>query len=365
MESSLITINRWLLPLSWLYGVGIGLRNWLFDVGWLKSRTFDFPLINVGNITVGGTGKTPHVEYLLRLLGTHYRTAVLSRGYKRTSRGYLLATDETSSSKIGDEPWQMKHKFPQAYIAVDANRCRGITRLCSDKQTSDVQVILLDDAYQHRYVKPGLNILLTDYHRLITDDCLLPAGRLREKPSAMERAHMVIVTKCPSSLTPMGFRVIQQSLNLKPFQSLYFSTVRYGTMRALYSDATCKLESLRPQNVHVILVTGIGCPQEMEQDLRRYAQHIKSLAFPDHHHFHRGDIQLINKTFADSPNPKIVITTEKDAARLQEARGLDHKVRENLFALPVQIEIMREQTTAFNETILDYVRKNSRNSRLA
>ena len=208
MEGDLTQIHRWMLPFSWLYGAGVDIRNALFDMGAIRSVSYDIPIINVGNITVGGTGKTPHVEYLIRLLSGRYHVAVLSRGYKRKTKGYLLASTSTAMEEIGDEPWQIKQKFPEVYVAVDTNRRHGIERLMNDEATKDVEVILLDDAYQHRYVKPGYNILLVDYHRLISDDRLLPAGRLRERPSASRRATTVIVTQCPQNINAMGFRVI-------------------------------------------------------------------------------------------------------------------------------------------------------------
>ena len=180
IEGDFIKINEWLRPLSWLYGLGVGFRNMLFEIGVLKSRAYDIPVIAVGNITVGGSGKTPHVEYLVNLLHDKLKVAVLSRGYKRKSRGYVLADKDTTMPMIGDEPFQMKSKYNDIYVAVDKNRREGIERLTNDEATSDTDVILLDDAFQHRYVKPGINILLVDYHRLIIYDELLPAGHLRE-----------------------------------------------------------------------------------------------------------------------------------------------------------------------------------------
>ena len=201
MEGDFIKINKWLLPLSWIYGIGVKLRNTLFSIGILKTRSFDVPVIAVGNITVGGSGKTPHVEYLTRLLKNTFRTAVLSRGYKRKSSGFVQATAETTMPEIGDEPFQMKQKYPDVIVAVDKNRCHGIDTLVENDK--DIDVILLDDAFQHRYVKPGINILLVDYHRLIIYDKLLPAGRLREPLSGKNRADIVIVTKCPKGMKPM------------------------------------------------------------------------------------------------------------------------------------------------------------------
>ena len=204
MEGDFIKINEWLTPLSWFYGLGVNIRNFLFDTGMQKSRSFKTPVISVGNITVGGTGKTPHVEYLVRLLQDHLRLAVLSRGYKRKTNGFVIADDTTKMSDIGDEPFQMKQKFPKLTVAVDHSRADGICRLTkNDSKDADIDVVLLDDAFQHRQVKPGINILLVDYHRLIIYDKLLPAGRLREPLYGKDRADIVIVTKCPSELKPM------------------------------------------------------------------------------------------------------------------------------------------------------------------
>ena len=224
MEGDLIKIREWLLPIAWLYGIGVRIRNWLFDTNILKSKSYDIPVISVGNITVGGTGKTPHTEYLIRLLEKRVKVAVLSRGYKRKSKGFVLATADTPMQDIGDEPFQMKEKFPNIYVAVDKDRRHGIEKLCDGQTAPGTGVVLLDDAFQHRYVKPGLNILLVDYHRLICDDKLLPAGRLREPQAGKDRANIVIVTKCPPDIKPMGFRVIKKNLKLFPYQALYFST---------------------------------------------------------------------------------------------------------------------------------------------
>lgn len=226
-EGDFIKINDWLLPLSWIYGAGVRFRNWLFDVGIKKSRAFDIPVISVGNITVGGAGKTPHVEYLIRLLQDVAQVAILSRGYKRKSHGYVLAGPNTAMPEIGDEPYQMHQKFPNTFVAVDKDRCRGIDHLSFDDETRSTDVILLDDAFQHRYVKPGINILLIDYHRLIIYDKLLPAGRLREPLSGKNRADLVIITKCPKDLKPMEFRVLTKAIDLFPYQQLYFTTLDY------------------------------------------------------------------------------------------------------------------------------------------
>ena len=355
-------IRRWLMPLSWLYGLGVDIRNALFDMGVLPSVSYDIPIINVGNITVGGTGKTPTVEYLIRLLAERYRVAVLSRGYKRKTKGYILSTTASSIEEIGDEPWQIKQKFPDVIVAVDANRRRGIERLMTDEATKDVDVILLDDAFQHRYVKAGHNILLVDYHRIISDDCLLPAGRLRERPSSSTRASTIIVTKCPQHINAMGFRVILSSLNIRPYQQLFFSTFTYETMHQLWGDGMLEPETLRKDNTHVLLLTGIAGPRQMEQDVRKFVQHVSTLTFPDHHYFTKRDVDTINRALQDLPQPHIIITTEKDAARLLHLEGLTEEVKRCTYVLPIGISIMREEKEKFDKTINDYVQENKRNS---
>jgi len=364
MEGDLIHINHSLLPLSWLYRAGIGFRNWMFNTGILKSESFPIPIINVGNISVGGTGKTPHVEYLIRLLSKQYQVAVLSRGYKRKTRGFLLASESTTMEEIGDEPWQIKQKFPQVHVVVDANRREGIRRIMTDKVTRGTQVILLDDAYQHRYVKPGCNLLLVDYHRLITLDEMLPAGRLREPASARHRASMVLVTKCPPQLNPMEFRVVSEALKLRPYQQLFFSYFEYANLQGIFNGRERPLRSLETEE-HVLLLTGIASPEQMMMDLRPFTRHITPLSFPDHHYFSEEDCRRIDEAFTRISTPRLIITTEKDATRLRITKGLSEKVKQALYMLPIEVSIMRNETNKFNEKILGYVRKNPRDSRVA
>lgn len=363
MEGDFIKINEWLLPLSWLYGIGVGIRNSLFDLGILKSRSFDVPVISVGNITVGGSGKTPHVEYLIELLRKRAKVAVLSRGYKRKSKGYVLSGPDTKMQEIGDEPYQMHKKFNDIYVAVDKDRCHGIERLTTDSETKDTDVILLDDAYQHRYVKPGINILLVDYHRLIIYDKLLPAGRLREPKEGKTRADIVIVTKCPKNLKPMSFRVLSRALNLFPYQQLYFTRLDYSDLHLLFGKKTRPLSDITP-NEHILLLTGIASPEQMVQDLKPYCKDITPLRFADHHQFTDSDVEKINSTFASLPSPSCIITTEKDATRLENMQGLSEEVKRNLYVLPVKVKVMLDKQEKFEEAILSYVHKNSKNSTL-
>ena len=364
-DEDFIKINPWLTPLSWLYGIGVRVRNQLFELGILKSRSFDTPVIGVGNITVGGSGKTPFVEHLVRLLMDKAKVAVLSRGYKRETKGFLLANEKSTVADIGDEPLQMSRKFPQVIVAVDEDRCHGIDTLKATEETKDVEVVLLDDAFQHRYVKPGINILLVDYHRLIIYDELLPAGRLREPQNGKDRADIVIVTKCPKDLKPMEFRVIVKAMNLYPYQQLYFTTLDYGELKPVFSGHHTRVSMSQLAEYHVLLLTGIASPEQMEHDLSPLVRHIQPLAFSDHHQFRAKDIQRINDTFAAMGGPKCIITTEKDVTRLQTVKGLSDEVRQNIYVLPVRIQFMQEQEDKFNQFIIGYVRKNSRNSILA
>ncbi len=361
MEGDFIRIDNRLLPLSWLYGIGVRIRNWMFDIGLKKSRSFDIPVISVGNLTVGGSGKTPHVEYLVRLLKDKVKVAVLSRGYKRKSKGYVLAEKQTRMQEIGDEPYQMKNKFADIYVAVDKDRCHGIEQLTGNKETNDTDVIILDDAFQHRHVKPGINILLVDYHRLIIYDRLLPAGRLREPLSGKNRADIVIVTKCPQDMKPMDFRVIMRAMNLYPYQKLFFTTLKYGRLIPAYCGEKRMLDSIKKDD-NILLLTGIASPEQMVTDLKPYTENIIQMNFPDHHQFTPKDINRINEKFAGMPSPKIIITTEKDNTRLFGMEGLSEEVRHNIFILPVEVIFMQEQEEMFNEKIIGYVRKNSRNS---
>ena len=361
MEGDYIKINRWLRPLSFLYGLGVELRSQLFELNILKSRSFTTPVISVGNITVGGTGKTPHVEYLVRLLSKEAKVAVLSRGYKRKTHGYLLADKDSTMRDIGDEPYQMKLKFPNIEVAVDANRCEGIDHLINDEQTKDTDVIILDDAYQHRYVKPGINILLVDYHRLIIYDELLPSGRLREPIESKKRADIVIITKCPDSLNPIDYRVLTKAMKLYAYQSLFFTSLHYGAPYLLFGGDETRVP--KKQNSDVLLLTGIASPEQMIDDVQPNVKSLKPLTFPDHHAFSPRDIEKINNAFAAMPQEsRVILTTEKDAARLRNVSGLSEDVKQRLLVLPVEVKFMLDGEKIFNDKIISYVRKNSRNS---
>lgn len=355
-----------LLPFALLYGLGVGLRNRLFDKGILTSKEFPLPVICIGNISVGGTGKTPHTEYLIRLLRKSYRIAVLSRGYKRKSKGFVLAQPDTPIEAIGDEPFQMSRKFPDIYVAVDRDRCHGISQLTDEITAPGVEAILLDDAYQHRYVKPGLNILLIDYHRPIQEDKLLPAGRLRESPDGKKRADILIISKCPPHLDTECRQQFRKALSPLPHQSLYFTTLAYGKLRLLFTEGPERtLETLTPEE-HLLVVTGIASPTPLLEELSRYTRHVHPLTFGDHHDFNETDLHRIEEMFLRLPGPqKSIVTTEKDAARLVAHPGLSETLKPYFYVLPIEVRFLNHEEESFNQQIIAYVRKNSRNSCLS
>lgn len=358
----MIRTRKILLPLAWVFSLTVRLRNWLFDIGALESQSYKIPTISVGNITAGGTGKTPHIEYLIRLLGTQYQVAVLSRGYKRHTHGYLLAEAESTAQDIGDEPWMLKHKFPSINIAVDADRRHGISRLMNDPETRDTEIILLDDAFQHRYVKPGLNILLTECNRLITDDRMLPSGMLREPISGKDRADIVIVTKCPDSLTQTDYSNIQTKLHLQARQQLFFSKLTYGMPQNMDDKLEMPLTWLKQKDI--LLVTGIGNPQQMEHDLRQMSKTVRAMTFSDHHAYTALDFKLMEFQLKRMPEDSIIVTTEKDAARLA-ANPKHENLKHKIWILPIKVEILQNKEKLFNEKITGYVQKDFRDSRLA
>ncbi len=359
-------IKHWLLPFSWIYGWGTGLRNKLFDWGWLRSESFRIPVICIGNLAAGGTGKTPHTEYLIRLLQqAGLQVATLSRGYKRKTKGYVLATPQSTAREIGDEPCQMKRKFPNARVAVDADRREGIEKLMQ-LDTPRTDVILLDDAFQHRYVSAGLNILLTDYNRLFCEDRLLPAGLLREPASGKHRAQIVIVTKCPNDIKPIDFNITAKRLQLYPYQQLYFTQVRYGSPAPLFPEQATRPilpDLLTEEGTQILLVTGIASPFPMLEEVQRYTRQVTLQAFADHHDFSAGDLRLIMQKFTQMKTKnRFILTTEKDAARLKDHPALPPELKPFLYVLPIEIDFLLNQKEIFNQNILKYVRTHSRNS---
>ncbi len=345
----------------------MNLRNWLFDREILKQRSFDVPVICVGNITVGGTGKTPHIEYLIRLLSKQYRVAVLSRGYKRKSRGFRVVETDSRVQDVGDEPLQIKRKFPDTMVFVDANRVRAIEVILEWGRASRPDVILLDDGFQHRRVKPSLSILLVDSNRPVFEDKLLPAGLLREPLSGINRASIVLVTKCHPDMQPIDFRIYSNGLDLYPFQKLYFTSLEYGAIRPLFPELGGeKLELNDLRKKHLFLVTGIASPAPLVDKLEHKTYNLYTKFFPDHHSFTKENIRSIWRMVAsvDDPN-KIILTTEKDAVRFQSLPFLEEEMKRILYYIPVRISFINEnKQESFNNHIHKHVRNYQANSRL-
>jgi len=352
-----------LAPFSFLYGLVAGIRNKLFDMDILQSKDFNLPVISIGNITVGGTGKTPHIEYLTALLKDEFKVATLSRGYKRKTKTFQYGTLESTWEDIGDEPRQIKHKFPDIVVAVDNNRVHGIEKLTADFK--DLNVILLDDAFQHRYVKPGLSILLIDFTRPLSKDHLIPAGMLRECPHEKRRAHIIIITKCPPDLKPIDRRLVIKDLNLFPYQNLYFTTITYGELYPVFGDINNPLskEICKKEKYSILLVTGIANSRPFKKYLRGTSSKIRELKYPDHHPYNKNDLQVIEEQYNQIENDKkIIITTEKDAMRLQHLTGVGSTIRNNLYHVPIGIDFLFNDTENFINQIIGYVRKNKRDS---
>ncbi|MDR0371364.1 MAG: tetraacyldisaccharide 4'-kinase [Prevotellaceae bacterium] len=349
-----------LYPLSLIYKFGTAIRNKLFDLNILSAKSFNLPVISVGNLAVGGTGKTPHVELLIDILKNNWKTAVLSRGYKRKTKGFVLAEKAVDSRKIGDESYQIYTKYPEITVAVAEKRVAGIKHIL--KRREDTQIILLDDAFQHRRVKPGLSILLTDYHHLYTQDRLLPLGRLREPAKNMSRADMIIVTKCPEDVTPIELRTIEMGINVYPYQSIFFSTYAYGEMKAIFEENNSDiqtLDALKQARKPVILVAGIASPSQFLSCLEKYATEITPFFFPDHYQFKPKDYQIIEQNALEQNAP--VIVTEKDAARLTCDEKYPKTLRERTFSIGIQVKILQDKNDLFIQKITNYVKENSRN----
>ena len=303
-----------LFPFAILYDVVTTIRNWFFDVGFFKSTAFKIPIISVGNLSVGGTGKSPQIEFLIRLLKDNYKIAVLSRGYKRKTTGFQLVNDMHSAADVGDEPLQFYTKFKNdATIAVDADRTNGIQNLL--KNDENLQVILLDDAYQHRKVTPSTAILLTKYDDLYVDDFIVPTGNLREARRGAKRAKIIIITKCPENLSAIKQQEIIRKIKPKSCQQLFFTTISYDkNLKGIDSQLT--ISDLKSKEV--LLVTGIANPISLLAFLSKEKIHYKHLKYPDHYDFTTNDLEKIRTHFNQLPSKnKIIVTTEKDYMRLQ------------------------------------------------
>jgi tetraacyldisaccharide 4'-kinase len=350
-----------LLPLSLLYGLITKVRNLLFDFKILRSVKFDIPVISVGNLIAGGSGKTPMVEYIIRLLGDTSKIATLSRGYKRKTSGYKLAGDNETVETLGDEPLQYLHKFEHLNVAVCERRKEGIRKLTSD--VPDLEAIILDDAFQHRYVNPSLSILVTDYFKLFTADWLLPFGKLREFISGRKRADIIVVTKTPRIFSPIVRKQLIEEIKPYPGQLVCFSFINYLPFEPVYLS-TCDFTSKTENIYSIVLVTGIGNPGPMEEYLKRLCTDLELLEFRDHHIFTLKDLMLIKEKYSNLPTKrKIIVTTEKDAKRLQTAEA--EKILGNLpiYYTPIAFEFHPADKIAFDNAVKTTASRSPKNGK--
>lgn len=333
--------RKLLFPFAVLYGIITAFRNYFYNIGWLQSKKYDLPVICVGNLSVGGTGKSPMIEYLISFLKEEYKVAVLSRGYKRKTSGFLEVQESHTASQVGDEPLQIKQKFPETTVAVCADRQTGIEKL---KKTSEI--ILLDDAFQHRKVAASLNILLTPFNDLYIYDYMLPTGNLREPRAGALRADIIIVTKCPEKVAYAKLQEIQFKLELNPHQKIYFSKIGYDS--SIYGvSETLPIDYLLQKKF--TLVTGIANPTPLVDFLKQKGYDFEHHKFPDHHDFSPSEIEKLKKK-------DLIITTEKDYMRLQP------KLKKfALYYLPIKTILLNEQSKYFEERILSEVKSQLRN----
>jgi len=349
-----------LFPLSLVYGLIIYIRNRFYDYGIFKSTSFNIPIISIGNITVGGTGKTPHVEYLADLLKSEFKVATLSRGYKRKTKGFILADNQSPAKDIGDEPRQIKQKFSDIEVAVDSKRVRGIHKLMDKKKKLDV--ILLDDAFQHRQVQANLSILLIDYARPLDKDFMLPLGNLREQAFEKKRAGIIIITKAPKDIKPIERRILFNELHPYPFQDVYFTTFDYGNLTPVFNHGD--VFKVKDKKLSILLVTGIANPLPFEQHIKEnLSDQIEKIKFPDHHHFKNSDIKKIEQKYNSiKSSNKIIITSEKDAMRLHKFTNIADYLKKSFFYIPIKVRFLNNKTDHFNQQIIDYVRNNKKHS---
>jgi tetraacyldisaccharide 4'-kinase len=354
----------WLLPFSLLYGVVIIVRNLLYDFRILKSTRFNVPVISVGNLTAGGSGKTPMTEHIIRLLTSQYRVATLSRGYGRNTSGFVLVSSTTNASLIGDEPMLYHTKYKDVTVATCESRREGIEKLLSLE--TKPQVVLLDDAYQHRSVKPGMNILLLEYDTLMHNKFLLPAGNFREPFGAKKRADVIIVTKCPASLDDNKRIKTQKKINPSYSQQVWFSYMVYEELRpfSTYVKENEQVTSVAfGKDTRVLLLTGIANPLPLKSHVTRTYTLARLLRYVDHYDFTETDIKRMRKIFSNiGGDEKIILTTEKDAMRLMKESLIPLLNELPVYVLPIKVRFLQKYSEVADNIILEYVRKNSTNS---
>lgn len=349
-----------MLPCSKLYGFITYMRNQFFDWKILPQHSFDVPVVVIGNLAVGGTGKTPHTEYIIDHLRHSFHIAVLSRGYKRKTKGFVLATPQSRPSDIGDESYQIYHKFDRKVIvAVCEDRVAGIRELLS--LYPDINLILLDDAFQHRYVKPTVSIVLTEYNRPLYNDKMLPYGRLREPLRGINRANIVIATKCPENMTDLNYALFKKNLDLFPYQDAFFSRYSYQNLVPMFPDHSASVPSLGWMDAHdsVLAVAGVENPRPFIRYLKTFMARVRVNIFPDHHAFSRKDMENLLKRFQTMKgNTRILVTTEKDAVRMIASPYFPEELKPVSYYVPVKVEFSSRGGVNFIETLIRKI-KNS------
>lgn len=360
-------LRFFLFPVSILYGAAMELRNQLYDKGVLKSTSFDIPVISIGNLTVGGTGKTPHTEYLIRLLKNKFKVATLSRGYGRKTKGFIIADEKALASTIGDEPFQMYNKFDNIIVTVGEDRVNAIQNILNGKPQTEV--ILLDDAFQHRAVKPGLNILLTDYNKMFVHNHLLPGGTLREPTHGMKRADIIIVTRTPSIFSPLERRRVESEIRSADHQHLFFSYIKYGEFMPAWKESGSVVFSKEyyfDRGYSFLFFTAIANIKPLQNYFEERQMNTQYMEFRDHHVFTKEDIKKLEVNFNNIANPnKIIVTTEKDFMRLKDPSLMSLLQNLPIYYLPIEVEIHQPGKTKFDKLILDYVGKSKRNDRVS
>lgn len=354
--------NPALCLLSLIYGLITAVRNFLYDKGIIPSRKFEIPVICVGNITVGGTGKTPHTMYLVSLLRKDYRVAVLSRGYRRRSRGFQIVTPQSSVTRAGDEPLQTACRFPDILVAVDRKRVHGVEMIT--RLFPATEVIILDDAFQHRRITPGFSILLTDFNRLMTRDRMLPSGNLRESIGNKSRADIIIVSKTPHDITAEEQKLITGEIAPLQKQKLFFTGLTYPGPVPL-SEASPPFNFDDDKAAGILLVTGIADPSYLLSHIEKLTNELVHMRYPDHYSFTSGDLERIMKSYAEMKSPvRIILTTEKDAVRLREFVNIAVTAGAPVYYQPVEVCFLNDGKSEFDKLITEYAGRNKRNVRV-
>ena len=341
-----------LSPLSLLYGLGVSARNWAYRRGILRGISFAVPVISVGNLSVGGAGKTPHIEYLIRLLDPYLNVATLSRGYRRKTRGFRVVQPTDTAEMVGDEPLQYRRKYPEVMVTVAEERAFGIPEIVGRRP--DTQVVLLDDAFQHRAVRPGLNILLTEFDRPFTRDYLLPSGRLREWRSGYERADVIVVSKCPPTLDRAVADALIEEIAPLPHQRVFFSYYDYA---APYYFLDNRYRLRMEEDVDVLLLSAIANTDYLKAHVARRAASVRSLDYADHHFFTGQDMHNLKRRWEemDTSRHRAIVTTEKDATRLELHRGFIAAERLPVFVLPVAVRFHFGEGEVFDGLVREFL----------